>query len=292
MDSELLKTFITLAKLKNFTKTAETLHIVQSTVTNRIKNLEEDLGETLFIRTNKNVVLTNAGEAYLPYAKQMLTIHQAAISKIKSLELFKDTLNIGVVHSIYDCHVQEMILKYMKKYKTTAINVIIDHSENLIQMLHDNQLDIAFTYLNVKSPQFTCTPFYTDDIILVTGPENSQIQNGITNNELKKLPILSTAIYFQAFQEWFFSIFPTNYVYSLDINISGSIIPFLKEGIGYGFMLKPAVQEYIKEGVLSEINLLESTPPSANSYMSINTQKLNSESITNWIKEFPINKFL
>lgn len=57
-------------------------------------------------------------------------------------------------------------------------------------------------------------------------------------------------------------------------------------------MLKPAVQEYIKEGVLSEINLLESTPPSANSYMSINTQKLNSESITNWIKEFPINKFL
>ena len=43
MDYELLKTFITLAKLKNFTKTADALHIVQSTVTNRIKHIEENI---------------------------------------------------------------------------------------------------------------------------------------------------------------------------------------------------------------------------------------------------------
>lgn len=284
MDYELLKTFITLAKLKNFTKTADALHIVQSTVTNRIKHIEENIGETLFIRTNKNVVLTNAGEAYLPYAKQLLAIHEAAISKIKSLELFKDTLTIGVVHSIYDCHVQEMILKYMKKYKTTAVNVIIEHSENLIQMLHDNEVDIAFTYLNVKSSKFTCTPFFTDEVTLVTGPQYSHIQNPITYDELKKLPILCAAISFQSFQEWFYSIFPANYIYPLDINISASVIPFLQERLGCGFMLKPAVQKYINEGTLLEVKLLDNPPPSANSYMLINTQKLNSESINNWLE--------
>jgi len=283
MDSDLLETFITLAKLKNFTKTADALHIVQSTVTNRIKHLEENIGEHLFTRTNKNVILTTAGEAYLPYAKQLLTIQKTAISKIKSLELFKDTLTIGVVHSIYDCHVQEMILKYMKKYKKTAINVIIDHSENLIQMLHDNEIDMAFTYLNVKSSKFTCTPFHTDEVILAAGPKYSYITKSLTNDELIKLPILCAAISFQTFQEWFYSIFPSNYIYPLDINISASVIPFLKAGLGFGFMLKPSVQKYLNEGTLLEIKLQDNPPPSAHSYMLINAQKLDSQSVINWL---------
>lgn len=58
MDYELLKTFICLANFKNFTKTAEQLHVVQSTITSRIKHLEDNVGKSLFIRTNKNVVLT------------------------------------------------------------------------------------------------------------------------------------------------------------------------------------------------------------------------------------------
>jgi LysR family transcriptional regulator, repressor for citA len=72
-----------------------------------------------------------------PYAKQLLSIHESAISRLKALELFKDTLNISAVHSIYDYHVQNIILKYMQKNKRIAIKVTIEHSEELIQMLHD-----------------------------------------------------------------------------------------------------------------------------------------------------------
>ncbi len=68
MDYDLLITFICLAKLKSFTKAAAQLHVVQSTITSRIKHLEYHIGETLFIRTNKNVELTSAGETFLPYA--------------------------------------------------------------------------------------------------------------------------------------------------------------------------------------------------------------------------------
>jgi LysR family transcriptional repressor of citA len=53
MDHDLLITFTLLAKLKNFTKTAEQLHVVQSTITSRIKTLENNIGEHLFVRTNK-----------------------------------------------------------------------------------------------------------------------------------------------------------------------------------------------------------------------------------------------
>ena len=292
MDYELLKTFIYLAKLKNFTKTAEQLHVVQSTITSRIKNLEYNIGETLFIRTNKNVVLTNAGEIFLPYAKQLLSIHESAISRLKALELFKDTLNIGAVHSIYDSHVQGVILKYMQQNKRIAIKVTIEHSEELIQMLHDNQIDIAFTYLDTKSSQFICEPFYSDKIILVTNSQHNSSACGITDDELRNLPLLSSAILTESFQEWFYSVFPKNYVYPLDINISSSIITFLKEGIGFSFMMESAARKFIEEGSLVEVDLLESTPPSMKSYILINKQRINSEAVSRWLTEFNPSYFL
>lgn len=291
MDYDLLITFIYLAKLKNFTKTAEQLHVVQSTITSRIKNLEYNIGETLFIRTNKNVELTNAGEAFLPYAKQLLSIQESAIFRLKALELFNDTLNIGAVHSIYDCHVQGMILKYMQQNKKIAVKVTIEHSEELIQMLHEDQVDIAFTYWDIKSSKFICEPFYSDKIILVTGAQNSGTACGITEVELRNLPLLCSAIMTAPFQEWFYSIFPKNYVYPLDINISSSIIKFLKEGIGFSFMIESAAKKFIEEGSLVKVKLLESTPPSIEGYMLINRQRINSSAVRQWLADFMPSSF-
>jgi LysR family transcriptional repressor of citA len=286
MDYELLRTFILLATFKNFTKTAEQLHVVQSTITSRIKHLENNIGDSLFIRTNKNVVLTNAGEVFLPYAKQMLNIHESAISRLKIMKLYEDTLNIGVVHSIYDCHVQDMVLRFMQKNKNLAVKVTIEHSRKLIQMLHEDQLDIAFTYWDIKSPKFICEPFYSDKIILATGSQNNADSYNITDNELRNLPLLCSAIQTDTFQEWFYSIFPKNYIYPLDINISSSIIAFLREGIGYSFMLESAVKRFLQDGSLVEVKLLESTPPSMDSYMLINRQRLDSAAVNQWRIDF------
>lgn len=57
MNIEALKTFIAVAELKNFTKAAQHLIVVQSTVTNRIKELEHEIGQQLLVRTNKTVLL-------------------------------------------------------------------------------------------------------------------------------------------------------------------------------------------------------------------------------------------
>jgi LysR family transcriptional repressor of citA len=178
-----------------------------------------------------------------------------------------------------------MILKYMQQNKRIAIRVTIEHSEQLIQMLHENQLDIAFTYLDTKSPQFICEPFYSDKIILVTGLQNSYTACGITDDELRNLPILSSAILTESFQEWFYSFFPNNYAYPLDINISSNIITFLKEGIGFSFMMESAARRSLEEGSLVEVKLLESNPPRMDSYILLNKQRLNSEAVSQWLKE-------
>lgn len=70
MNTETLRTFIAAAQIKNFTKTAEHLFIAQSTVTNRIVDLESEIGKPLFTRKHKQIELTEAGLQFLDYAKQ------------------------------------------------------------------------------------------------------------------------------------------------------------------------------------------------------------------------------
>ena len=72
MNTEELKTFIYLSKVKNFTLVAEQLFIAQSTVTNRISELEKEVGKKLFLRGSKTVKLTEAGEIFLRYAERIL----------------------------------------------------------------------------------------------------------------------------------------------------------------------------------------------------------------------------
>ena len=71
MDKEQLDTFLSLVSYKNFTKSAEMLHVAQSTVSARLKNLEQELGSSLLKRTNKGVELTSSGFIFLPYAKRI-----------------------------------------------------------------------------------------------------------------------------------------------------------------------------------------------------------------------------
>ena len=64
MNSEELKTFIFLSKVKNFTLAAEQLSVAQSTVTNRISELEKEVGKRLFSRGSKTVSLTEEGQIF------------------------------------------------------------------------------------------------------------------------------------------------------------------------------------------------------------------------------------
>lgn len=75
MELRQLKYFITSADTLNFTEAARTCFITQSTLSQQIKQLENDLGTPLFERIGKRVFLTEAGRDFLPFANEKLTLH-------------------------------------------------------------------------------------------------------------------------------------------------------------------------------------------------------------------------
>lgn len=82
MDIETMKTFLVLVDTKNFTRTAHQLFIAQSTVTNRILELEKELNVTLFERNNRSVELTPAGERFSLYAASVIRLTDTAMAEI------------------------------------------------------------------------------------------------------------------------------------------------------------------------------------------------------------------
>src|ERR1700740_237734 len=77
-DLDLLKSFVSVVDAGGFTRAGERVHRTQSTVSQQIKRLEEDIGQTLLTGTAKNVTPTEAGERLLSYARRLLSLAEEA----------------------------------------------------------------------------------------------------------------------------------------------------------------------------------------------------------------------
>lgn len=93
MNIEALKTFLVVAEVKNFTKAAQQLFVVQSTITNRIKELEKEIGQPLFDRDNKHITLTHAGEHFYEYSQRFLELEEKMKMEINSCNTYSKIIS-------------------------------------------------------------------------------------------------------------------------------------------------------------------------------------------------------
>ncbi|MDO4521653.1 MAG: LysR family transcriptional regulator [Eubacteriales bacterium] len=292
MNIENLKTFITLSELKNFTQTADRYYIVQSTVTNRIMELEKEIGKKLFIRNRKNVELTDEGHHFLSYAKRIVALEASAIEELSMLHTFSETLRIGTVNTVYDCYLTEPVTEYIRSYPDISVKVIIDHSGPLLRMLQDGTIDMAFSYIPLKKSGFTCTPFDMDELVLVTSPEHTEFKNGIRQNQLPEIEYLYCDFMINDNGMFIRDMFPKNYSFSFEIDKLTHLPYYLLQGIGCTFLPKKLIQKYLDEGSLISIPLLDFQAPAIQSFILIPEAKANNTSIRRFLETLSAKNLL
>lgn len=270
MNTENLKTFIALSKHKNFTKTAESLFVAQSTVTNRIAELEKEVGKKLFERERKNVRLTEEGTRFLDYAVRITDLEKAAIEDINTSEKYPKRLNIGSTNTIYDCHLKNKLKRFMSENPDTALKVIISHSASLVEMTMDGVVDFAFTCMEYRKNNIKCVPFCEDEMVLVTDSKNTAYADGIRLTQLAKVNYLYCNFTFQGIGEYIRDLFPKHHRFSFEIDRSANIIPYLFESDSYSFLPKELVLQEIADGRLCEIPLIDFEIPSVKSFIVYN----------------------
>ena len=145
MELNYVKEFLELASNCNFQETADTLFIAQSTLSRHIKALEADLGGQLFVRTTRNVRLSDAARRFLPYAAQLVEIEEQGMKMLSEYaKSSQGTITIGAIPSMSHYNINEILSEFMKKYSSLSLNLIEGDTMKLAQMLQDGLLDFAY----------------------------------------------------------------------------------------------------------------------------------------------------
>ena len=267
MNTEELKTFIFLSKVKNFTLAAEQLFIAQSTVTNRISELEKEVGKRLFTRGSKTVKLTEAGEIFLRYAERILELENTSIEEMNALSSHSRKFSIGAINACYEVYVKPLVDECLKNNVVTSIKVMLGHSLDLIQQLQDNMLDMVFSAIPLKRMGYECDVFDVDRVALVCKKGVNDYPNGVTKTQLAKLPYLMCDFTLSEAGVFIRSLFPKNHSFRLDVDNSSKLLPYLENGLGYSFLPYKLVKEKIESGVLEEVPLLDFKAPNVSTYL-------------------------
>ncbi|AZZ61064.1 LysR family transcriptional regulator [Oenococcus sp. UCMA 16435] len=175
MDSEYLKTFVTLAKGKNYTQAADLLYISQSSLTKRIQKIEKQLGVNLFNRNTKSVELSKYGYIYLEYAEKILQLEQECLKKIDQAVVHENSLIIGSIPSIGQYGISKEITNFIKD-TGAEIKIITEPSGKLEKLLHSNQCDFAFIR-EVKDKKYSKQIPYAEDQMVAVLPKNHHLAN-------------------------------------------------------------------------------------------------------------------
>lgn len=179
VDLELYRVFYTVAKHKHMTRASEELHISQPAISQSIKKLEDQLGGTLFLRSNKGMELTEEGKMFYEYVKGALDLINNAEHEFTSFkDLSKGEIKIGCSATLTKLVLMDVLRDFHIDYPN--INIIITNglTSNLINDLKLGRLDLVIynesnikeTNLNLEMIKelkqgFVYNPeFYEDDI--------------------------------------------------------------------------------------------------------------------------------
>ena len=151
MELRQLRYFAKAAETLNFSDAAKSLNIAQSSLSQQVKQLEDELGTQLFIRSSHSIRLTEAGEVMLPFALRTLNEAESCADRIHDLQkLLTGTLNIGVTHS-FSPILTESVISFMKMYPGIKLNIIYKQMNELMESLTKREIDFVLAFKPIQT---------------------------------------------------------------------------------------------------------------------------------------------
>lgn len=144
MELHQLRYVVEVAKQRHFTKAAEEICVAQSSLSQQITKLEEELGVKLFDRTTRAVQLTDAGEEFINHARHILAeIDSVKQSMLNHIGLTKGSITIGVITTLESIDFVSLITSFHKTYPGITLNIVNNGSYKLARMLQDSMINVA-----------------------------------------------------------------------------------------------------------------------------------------------------
>jgi len=266
IDFELYRVFYIVAKNESISKAASELHISQPAISKSIKNLEEQLGGSLFIRTKRGVTLTEEGKEFYSYIKQAIEYIGNAENKFTDLiNLETGCIKIGISTTL----TKEFLLPYLEEfhslYPKINIQIITSITSDLILKLKNGLIDMVILNLNNKKYSndieiIKCKKI--NDCFIVNNKYKDMFDKQISLKDLNNYPLIlqakgsNTRELLDDFTKKFGVILKPN----IELASYSLVVEFSKIGFGIGYATKEYIKDEIKNKELFELNIKEKIP--------------------------------
>ncbi|MFB9329391.1 LysR family transcriptional regulator [Paenibacillus aurantiacus] len=165
MNIENIEAFVYVNHYGSFNKAAEVLFLSQPSVTARIQTLERELDCKLFDRQGKQIMLTEKGKQFLPYAQQILQTIQKGRLHLQDRVVRPQELRVGSTVSVSNYLIPDILPQLRRQFPELAFKLTTAPSDELVKKLLDREIDIAFVR-KLSHPSLQSYPFYEDPIRL------------------------------------------------------------------------------------------------------------------------------
>lgn len=171
-----IQIFIAVCDTGSTVKASKQLNLAQPSISLAIKEIEKNYGIKLFDRISRKLVLTEAGQNFLVYARDINNSFNSLEAQIKDYDQTKK-LSIGSSIAIGNFILPILIKQFKEYYPETELNIVIKDSVSIASMVVENKLDFGFiessNSLGIYEKMLTSTPFYNDKLVLAVSKDNS-----------------------------------------------------------------------------------------------------------------------
>ncbi len=225
------------------------LHVAQSTISARLKNLETDIGKTLFNRTNRGVQLTTAGHTFLPYAKRLYELFEESKKKVSSNDHFSERLVVGGPSSAWNYIFGDALSTFTSLHRDVALELKTHSSENTISKVLDGIIDVGVSYTKPTHLNLQIHKQIEDKYIFVSKCKDSGIK---TFEDLVSRDFILNN-WGESFIDWFINFTGANYSPAILMNQTSIILKMLQDHNYFTIMPSKIAEPSIQNGHLYPI---------------------------------------
>ena len=188
-----LKIFHTVARLLNFTKAAEELHMTQPAVTFQIRQLEDQFNTRLFDRTHNKVTLTDIGKQVFMYADRILKLYDDMMLSVTEMTgEVSGGVSLGASTTVAEYMLPLLIGEFKSKFPEVMISLKESNTEHIVSMVERNEIDIGIVEGSVNNKNLIVEQCHTDELVVIM-PNNHPLAGNkkLTVQDVVEHPFIS-----------------------------------------------------------------------------------------------------
>ena len=255
--------FLEVARRGSVSRAAEALFITQPTLTARLHGLERELGTKLFLRTPRGMRLTDAGQAWVPFAERAiraLSEGRDALEQVKTASAGHLTIGSALAVSTYI--LPDLLERFVAAHPRVEVAVRTGHSEDVVEMVLRDDVQLGLGRA-INHPDLDLRPFHREELTLVCSPDHPFAKRRtvtlaeVTNEKL--IMFDRTSSYYEITQSAFITAGVRLRRY-MEMDSIEAAKKMVERGLGVALLPRTAVEREVDGGTLRRVKLRGAPP--------------------------------